>query len=468
MKSSPANKKYHSIDFTIHLSLILIIAGIIEGIWGILQLFDIVPSGHPRYPVTGSFYNPGPYCCILASIVPLATYLYFRCGIGIVKYLALSFILIAAILLPGGMSRTGWIAAVAGTAVTAIGLFRRQLMKISRRKLLSVMLCLVAFVSIASFGAYKLKPESAYGRLLIWRISMDAVSSAPLNGVGWQCVAGAYGNAQESFFASGKGSSEDVMTAEPQQYVFNEYLQIAIAFGIPALLLFIALIICTVWLYLRMGCFGLAGVTISLAVTCISSYPFQFIEFRVLSVLVIAGAFSLIKNKPLGLTAAFSCIFLIVILLTRTNEYDINGIYARAQNAMHAGRYEHSNRLLKYLLNYTSDPMVLNFIGKNFENLGQVDSASHYYRRAVNRVPSRHYPHYLLMTLYSRTGQDSLAANEATILLEQTPKVHSLAIEEMRYKAADYIHSFDSKHHDMFTPHVLPVMERATTITPGR
>ena len=43
--------------------------GLTEGIWGALQLFGVVDSDHPRYPVTGSFYNPGPVICQYQDVV---------------------------------------------------------------------------------------------------------------------------------------------------------------------------------------------------------------------------------------------------------------------------------------------------------------------------------------------------------------------------------------------------------------
>ena len=76
--------------------------------------------------------------------------------------------------------------------------------------------------------------------------------------------------------------------------------------------------------------------------------------------------------------------------------------------------------------------------------MGQVDSAEYYYMRSILRVPSRHYPHYLLMNLYRETNRDSLALKEAAYLLEQPPKVQSQAIEDMKLEAASYIHYLDS------------------------
>ena len=41
-------------------------------IWGLLQMYGYVPSGHSLYALTGSFYNPGPYSGFLAMCMPVA------------------------------------------------------------------------------------------------------------------------------------------------------------------------------------------------------------------------------------------------------------------------------------------------------------------------------------------------------------------------------------------------------------
>ncbi len=241
------------------------------------------------------------------------------------------------------------------------------------------------------------------------------------------------------------GSAQEVMLAGSQHYVFNEYLQMAIAFGVPAAIVFACMIFSSFYLSCRRREFGIAGMLISLATVCLSSYPFQFVEFRIFALTVIAVAFFLIENPLLRITTVGISFLLGIMFVIKADKYDIDQKYLKAQNAMLAGRYEISNVLLKDLLNHTSDPMVLNFIGKNFELLDQPDSATYYYTKATHRVPSRHYPHYLLMKLYISTRQDSLALKEAIYLLEQPPKVYSKAIEDMRYQAACYIHQHNKQ-----------------------
>ena len=40
---------------------LLMAAGTVEAVWGLLQVYGYEPSKHSLYALTGSFYNPGPY-----------------------------------------------------------------------------------------------------------------------------------------------------------------------------------------------------------------------------------------------------------------------------------------------------------------------------------------------------------------------------------------------------------------------
>ena len=56
----------------------------------------------------------------------------------------------------------------------------------------------------------------------MWKIAAQAVLEHPWLGVGWENVAGAYGDAQERYFASGMASVQEKHVAGAPEYVFNE------------------------------------------------------------------------------------------------------------------------------------------------------------------------------------------------------------------------------------------------------
>ena len=85
-------------------------------------------------------------------------------------------------------------------------------------------------------GMYLMKKDSADGRALMWKVSLQAAINNPL-GAGLGNFSGAYGEAQAAYFAAGKGTEE--LVAGSPDYGFNEYLQIAVEGGFIALVLFL-------------------------------------------------------------------------------------------------------------------------------------------------------------------------------------------------------------------------------------
>ena len=98
------------------------------------------------------------------------------------------------------------------------------------------------FILIALFFggkiAYKLKPMSASGRVLIWKVSAEMVKKNPISGVGFGNFANQYNLYQADYFASGKGSVINKMTAGQVRHAYNWYLETAAEFGSFGLIVF--------------------------------------------------------------------------------------------------------------------------------------------------------------------------------------------------------------------------------------
>lgn len=54
------------------LLLAIVVAGIIQAVYGNLQLLGYYPSNHSGFKLTGSFFNPGPYAGFLVAVFPIA------------------------------------------------------------------------------------------------------------------------------------------------------------------------------------------------------------------------------------------------------------------------------------------------------------------------------------------------------------------------------------------------------------
>lgn len=424
---------------TVATTAIILVAGLTESLLGILQVAGIAESGHSLYAATGTFFNPGPYGAFLGVVVPVALWCMLTCGNRYMRMLSAITLLGCITMLPGTMSRTGWIAAATGCIPVAVALLRNRWNRLKTgSKILTA--GVAATVTVAALtGAYMIKRDSADGRQLIWKVATEAISDNPLSGVGWNEAAGKYGEAQEKYFRESDASETEIRVADAPPFLFNEYLQTALAFGIPAAALLIIIIISGIILLMRRGSPGLCGALVAFAVSCMSSYPLQFIEFRLIFLILTATAAISIRAIPLRVTTLCILFAAGALFQHATQKIDTDAIFAAGRKAYFEGRHKDSNALMIKMLNYTADHTPLTVIGKNYQAMNMPDSAAFYFHRAALRIPNRHYPHYLLMKLHLSENDTANAMKEAKLILSMVPKVPSTAISDMRQEAHNII-----------------------------
>jgi len=108
-------------------------------------------------------------------------------------------------------------------------------------KIISCLGVLVAVFLIVFLGSkylYKIKPMSASGRTLIWKVSADMFKKNPINGVGFGNFANSYNFYQANYFASNKGTVVNKMTAGQIRHAYNWYLETAAEIGAFGLIVF--------------------------------------------------------------------------------------------------------------------------------------------------------------------------------------------------------------------------------------
>ena len=458
------------------LTWLLILAGAIETVWGLCQVYGYTASNHSLYALTGSFYNPGPYSGFVAMCLPVCLHEWLKRGKSVGGYIALGVLLLMLCVLPAGMSRSAWIAAAVASAYIGWMHYRKPVTAwIRKHKVLTI--GVVIAMSVALFGAYQLKKDSADGRLLMWKVSVQAIKEKPLSGYGWDYVAGAYGDAQEKYFSKGDYTAQEERVAGSPEYVFNEYLQAALAWGVPVLCVILLLVIAAMAGHHVSGNYGLSGAMLSLAVFSFSSYPFQFPLFvAAFGLLVLTGLsewlrfFPVVLLLPVGLCWCAGiyggCVYFTHVgerkavedewkrarMFYHSGAYmDVVAFYKPFFEEMrwnarylfelgHAchkvGKYKESNRYLKEAMKVNADPMILNIMGKNCQAEKLYIEAEHYLLRSVSRLPGRIYPYYLLFKLYDEMPEGKYAQGRkewaARMVLEKEPKVQSTAIREMR------------------------------------
>ena len=485
------NRKKH-LSFPTIVTWVLIVLGGMEAVWGLRQIYGLAASNHSLYALTGSFYNPGPYSGYLAMIFPLCLYEWLSLKEKTERtwaeqgkyYIALGVMLLILCVLPAGMSRSAWIAAaISGTWVYGMhASWGNRVKGFGRKYKKRVVLACIAgcvIIIVAGYALFQLKATSANGRLFMWKISSMAIAESPVIGHGTGKFVSAYGRAQESYFANGEFSETEELVAGSPEYAFNEYLQIAVEYGIPFLLVVLLVIAFCLWKGSSEGRIGLCGGVISFLVFSFSSYPMQIPGFAVTFYLLLAAC--VIGRSKIMLFLFISMMALLGTYYWNNNQYvackdwyrskmlynigayqsakeDYGKLYPELANhgsflfeygySLHKLKeYDNSTRILEEAMVHSNDPMILNIIGKNYQASGEYEKAEEYLIRSTHRLPGRIYPYYLLVKLYAEPQyrQPEKLKYAAEIVLTKEPKVQSTAIREMREDVKKIIVDYNMK-----------------------
>jgi len=455
------------------ISWVLVVLGGSEAILGLRQLYGFATSGHSMYALTGSFFNPGPYSGYLAMILPVCLYQWLVCGRRGGRVVAGGVMLLIFCVLPAGMSRSAWLAA--GVSCLCVYAWHmdwtdkfRLLWQQQRQRVVMVVVGGFCVLLLAGYLLFVLKPDSARGRLFMWKITCRAIAEKPLTGYGIHNFAAAYGNAQETYFAAGDYEPWEERVAGSPEYAFNEYLQVAVELGIPLAVCLLVVVVLCLYRGVRKGRYGICGAILSLMIFSFSSYPLQLpvfiVTFGGLLVACLSGAD---RWQWLGLAVSVGIIggfrlkndlqveqacrewmnarVLYSAGAYQSAEKEYGRLYPllrdRASFLFEYGHGLHkqqqfgkSNRILKEALQRSCDPMILNVIGKNYQQMGDCLSAEDWFIRSTHRLPGRIYPYYLLAKLYAEPGfrQPDKFEKMKRMVLTKEPKVHSTAIRQMR------------------------------------
>ena len=292
--------------------LFFLLTGLVEAFWGLRQLYGLEHSQHTLFRLTGSFFNPGPYACYLAVVMPAAfAYLLRDWGCTKVRfrlrywplYLRWGTALLTCagiiLVLPAAMSRASWLAAGGGCVFVAFFHWQQKgngwAAKITKysRWILALMLSLCV---LGGIGMYRLKKDSADGRMLTWKIALQTAIRHPM-GVGIGNFSGSYGHEQADYFASGKGSEQEQHVAGNPEYGFNEYLQIAVEQGIIPFILFLVIMIYSLYAGIRRRRIAATASLVALLIAATASYPFSLLPFLTVMAFLLAWIHSE-KNDP--------------------------------------------------------------------------------------------------------------------------------------------------------------------------
>jgi nitrogen fixation-related uncharacterized protein len=259
----------HAIKYFI---IFIIMTGLAEAIWGLLQLYGLRRSFNSNFRITGSFFNPAPYALYLAAVFPAALRMYLDSAKPeknripklteerfsqarliieqlFVRDISMFTVITIILVLPATMIRASWLGALAGSAVVLndrYDLLKRSaaILKTPVRKAVAwVSVIIIALLSVT--GMYYLKRGSSTGKLLIWKVTIDKTAERPLFGQGVGRFEAEYNNWQADYFRYHPQEMESPkgIAAGNTKYCFNEFLEMAAETGIAGFILFVGLLV---------------------------------------------------------------------------------------------------------------------------------------------------------------------------------------------------------------------------------
>ena len=465
------------------LLFVMATTGLVEAMIGMRQLHGLEGSNHSLFNLTGTFFNPGPYSGYLAVIVPVCL------SIALSSRKALSYYmwictLAMLVVLPAGMSRSAYIA----VACSCGWVYWRQQIGWKRTKnyihkykktVFSLFVIISLLLACALAGLYQLKKDSADGRLQIWKVTSLALLEKPIQGVGLGGFPAAYAKAQADYFSSGMGSEREKLVAGCPEYAFNEYLQIGTEQGVGGLVVFVLWLVSMCYGGIKSRQIGAVGGIMALAVFAFSSYPLQLPEFWIL--LVVLGGICVTTSDTFPASSREGKVYIwtriIVVLVSlygmglfyaQSGRYEVNKqwnrmqmiytnkgyqavvddyvelhplmkhkpefLFEEGQCLSKTGRNIEAVHVLERATELSADPMIWYMLAKNEQTLKNYRKAEDLLLHAINILPERIYPYYLLTLLYAEPNfsNPEKLQQAARAVLAKEPKVDSRAIREMR------------------------------------
>jgi O-antigen ligase len=470
-----AKQQFELPTFVPMIIFLVLLSGIIQCIWGSLQYFGIVSLYAGIFRIVGSFQNPGVYANYLACIFPmaLAVLLYSeRKAKKVLFVTSLFFILCCIFVMPLTMARTAWLGMLVGTFVVLqyrFGWFVSTITRLKKRILIFVIVVLLIFIGMACYFIYHIKPESAQGRMLIYKIAMEICKKRPMFGTGFNTFAKEYNFYQSDYFASGAGDETEKWLADNVQVAFNEYLQVVVETGFVGLMLMLSIggILIVYRTRIRTSnAIGALGGVASIACCACFSYP-----FREISIIVLAGWMLLIVEndiKPLSISVTATCqktIAILFMLITiflcyysittilsvsrwknltaQTSIYGFDNnrekykdlytklnkdpyfLYNYGVELILAKDYKQGILVLQQTSLYLSNTEIFCYLGDAYKGIRLYKKAEKNYLFASNMVPNKFYPLYCLANLYYETGNATKAYEIAIKLVNKKEKVQS-------------------------------------------
>lgn len=457
----------------------LALLSFVVSVYGILQLFYLVPSFNSMYSITGPFDNPAGIAMLLAVLFPYLFYNYNRSRNRGVRIMMILGMCMAVTCIVCSESRTGMVALL----FTVLFIFYSKWKRYA--KILVSALTVILFILM-----YMYKPLSANGRLFINYNCCNILSKHFWWGSGVYGFDSQYMPQQAEYFKNHSDSLWE-RVADNVSFPFNEFIGCAINWGIIGLLAILSLIAYAIFFSVKYKredkCYALASLVAFFICACFS-YPLNYPVMQVLfivSLCILLSKPSTSRGKLSAKQRVFQKVITVLVavgllvLSVWQIHYELRWkrvadmvVYGDEESALPEYRELHGSFYFKhhpyFLYNYgfvlyelglyqgslsvlkdcelslnNYDVQLLEASG--YEKNGEYVKAMEKYMQAHYMIPCRLLPLFRIMKIYDRLNEKDKAYAVALEADRIQIKVSSYEVNYMKAEIKNYLLNFEIK-----------------------
>lgn len=452
---------------------------VLLSIYGLFQYCGILPSNNYLFPITGTYENPAGYVAVQSLLLPYAiTLCADRSVVPLRRLIACVACVVSVIAIVLSGSRTGFLAVCVVFFVFLLlnSKIKRWLFEHWYLWLL-ILFCAVLLL----FFIYQIKPDSANGRILIWRVCWNMIIKKPFFGYGFGNFNKFYMDAQASYFAANFESSHAFL-ADNISHPFNEFIKLSVELGLVGLLLSLIVLVYIFSVLLKVSDYrckyiGILDVS-SVLVLCQFSYPLHYSAVWLIVIISILPCFINSNGNRRKSCSKFSTLFRIctaiilvsilmlafkrmyldikwTIISKRSHsgyteimlpfyervkpfmEYQPLFLYDYASECNYNGNYEKSLDLTYECMKRYNDYDVQMLLARNLSAMNLNSEALAVYRHASNMIPNRFESFDGMLGQYL-VLEDTLSAKViASQILNKQVKIPSQRVEDIILRATE-------------------------------
>jgi tetratricopeptide (TPR) repeat protein len=462
---------------------------------GFGQIFGWIENSDAHFRLGGALGNPGAYAGFLGVVAPMILSImidYNRIKLDKKTenryYLLVGCFIFMIYLLVISKSRGAWIASVTGCII--IVNHRYSLMKKVRAAINTVAKKTIAitfavlFISAGTYALYSFKADSAFGRILVWKVTATSPHNNLFCGNGTGFFEANYGKWQSAYFADNGGTEAERYVADYVTCAYNEFIETLLEQGFIAVLLFIvvfAFALRTKNKLLSPIALGAKASLYAMLILMCVSYPLKitqiYLYFTFCLAIVIHASQSKWKGSKFITRIGKAAILSVSIFVVAGGAYNLYG-YCHLQkgqkyvfsNQQDNGikEYEKINTILKndgifhfyygsalaMMQQYeasieelnasiltSSNPNSYILLGNGYKEIGKNEEAKQAYLTVINMIPSKLYPKYLMVKLLISMEEYGEAKKWAREILSTKEKVPTTAAKEIKHEMEQFINS---------------------------